>query len=1044
MATDADEMLEPPFRRRIRRRWQVMLVLALLLLVALVVVWAQRRPIARGFVDRELTRAGVPARYTIADIGLSSQRLTNVVIGDPAHPDLVADWVEVRTEVGLRGAQVTGISAGRVRMRARLVDGTISLGAIDRLMPPPSGKPFTLPKLDARLQDVRIRLEAPQGVVGLKLSGNGRLDDGFVGRLAAVAPRLDTGGCILARSATALSLRVSAARPSVEGPVRVGEARCGGVHVRSVAADVAATLGVALDRWTGRAQFAAARITGDGVVAQQLLGSASFDGTARSTVGDATAKLARVSADVASATAMTGGGRYRIGSGGFEFNGHAAAGRATLGRALLADVAALGTSGGGTPVAPLARRLAAAGVAAGRDFSGRAAIEAVVRGDARAIRVAQLDLSSVSGARATLAGSRLRFGAVETGGRLTLGGGGLPDVVADLRQGARGIDGTAVIQPYAADGARLALSRVTFTGAGGGDTRVMTTATMSGPLGDGRVDGLVMPVDAHWAGTRVAVNPRCVPLGWQRVAIAGLVLNPARIALCPVAGALLTVDRGRMGGGARIASPRLTGTLGGTPLTLAAAGSELRLADRGFTIGDVSARLGAPERLTRIDVATLTGRIDGAGVAGRFSGAAGQIGNVPLLLSDATGDWSLRNGVLALGGHLAVADAAPDPRFKPLASDDVALKLADGRITATGTLHTPKGNAKVADVALEHLLATGAGRARLDVPGIAFATGGLQPDDLTPITYGVIAEVVGTVSGRGDIAWDRDGVTSTGAFRTSGAELAAAFGPVTGLSGEIVFTDLLGLVSAPDQAVTIASVNPGISVENGTVRYQLIGDSRVAVTGGRWPFAGGELLLDSTTLDFDAAQQRRMTFRVVGVDAATFLQQFDFDNLNATGTFDGVLPMVFDASGGRIADGRLAARAGGSIAYIGTVTEKDVGTWGNFAFQALKALDYRSLDITMNGPLAGEMVTAIRFAGVSQGKGTRSNILIRRLAHLPLVFNVTVRAPFRQLIDSVQSYYDPSRLIRRNLPALIERQEQRPPPAKTGPTIQAGEREDMR
>ena len=50
---------------------------------------------------------------------------------------------------------------------------------------------------------------------------------------------------------------------------------------------------------------------------------------------------------------------------------------------------------------------------------------------------------------------------------------------------------------------------------------------------------------------------------------------------------------------------------------------------------------------------------------------------------------------------------------------------------------------------------------------------GLQPDDLTPLTYGVIAAVDGNVVGRGDIAWSADGVTSTGRFRTDGLDLAA-------------------------------------------------------------------------------------------------------------------------------------------------------------------------------------------------------------------------------------------------------------------------------
>ena len=74
-------------------------------------------------------------------------------------------------------------------------------------------------------------------------------------------------------------------------------------------------------------------------------------------------------------------------------------------------------------------------------------------------------------------------------------------------------------------------------------------------------------------------------------------------------------------------------------------------------------------------------------------------------------------------------------------------------------------------------------------------------------------------------------------------------------------------------------------------------------------------------------------------------------------------------------------------------------------------------------------------SGVSQGKGTKSNFLLRRLAKLPFVFNVRVSAPFHQLLDSVQSWYDPNRLIERNLPSLLEEQEKSgetgaPPPVQ--------------
>ena len=64
-------------------------------------VWIERKPIASHVVDATLARDHVPARYHIADLGLGRQRLTDVVIGNPAHHDLVADWIEVSTTIGI-------------------------------------------------------------------------------------------------------------------------------------------------------------------------------------------------------------------------------------------------------------------------------------------------------------------------------------------------------------------------------------------------------------------------------------------------------------------------------------------------------------------------------------------------------------------------------------------------------------------------------------------------------------------------------------------------------------------------------------------------------------------------------------------------------------------------------------------------------------------------------------------------------------------------------------------------------------------------------
>lgn len=1011
------------------RGGRIALGVAIVLLAALIAIWVVRKPIAGRVIDDALAKRGVAARYTIGALGVGEQRLTDLVIGDPRRPDLVADWVETRTAFGVGGPRLVGVRAGHVRVRGRVVDGRITLGEIDKLLTgarAAPGKSPALPAMRVDIADARMRLETPVGLVGLKLAGKGRLDDGFAGRVALVAPTLAIAGCEVRGARAAMRLRVSNGAPRLAGPVRGDAAACGGVRIARGETDIDATVGPALDRWQGRVHLAGGPAAVSDARAAQLAGTIDFAGNASATHGTVDLSLRQLRAGGESAAAIGVTGTYAIGATQ-RFDGRVAV---TGGRSMRLgqrDIAALGA---GTPLAPLIRRGGAALVAAAGRFDGRASIAVAQRSGAGILAVSAVDIVAQTGARLRLAGQGIRYrwpdGALSADARATLAGGGLRGAVATLSRSPAGtIRGRIVMAPYTAGDARLALAPMSIVAAPRAGVRIVTTARLSGPIGTGgRIDGAMLPVDLRIDPRGgIAFDPGCVPFAFDRLAVGGLVLDPIRTRLCAQGAALVSTRGGVVDGGARLGATHWTGRLGATPIDVVATGADLRLRDRGFAIAGLATRLGSADRVTRIDVAQLTGQLDGSGIAGQFSGGAGQIGAVPLLLGEAAGDWTFRGGRLALTGGLTVRDAADAPRFNPMRGHDVTLTLADNVIRAGGTLAEPTTGTKVADVTIVHDLATGAGDADLAVPGITF-TKAFQPDLLTRLTYGVVAEVAGTVTGEGHIGWTPAGVTSTGRFATKDMNLAAAFGPVTGLSTTLQFTDLLNLESAPGQVATIKSVNPGVAANDGTIRYQTLPGNRVRIEGGEWPFAGGRLTLLPTLLDFSTDQVRRMTFRIRGAAADQFLQQFDFQNIDATGVFDGDLPIVFDTTGGRIEGGFLKVReGGGGIAYVGALTQKDLGFWGNLAFQALKSLRYRSLTITMNGPLAGEMVTEVRFAGVTQGKGAKSNFLIRRLAKLPFVFNIRIKAPFRGLLDSAQSFYDPSRLVQRNLQQLIREQD---------------------
>jgi hypothetical protein len=429
----------------------------------------------------------------------------------------------------------------------------------------------------------------------------------------------------------------------------------------------------------------------------------------------------------------------------------------------------------------------------------------------------------------------------------------------------------------------------------------------------------------------------------------------------------------------------LQGQLGRTPIRLVS-GPVSFSAPGAITARRVEVALGPSDTASRFVIAQVDGRIGREGPAGRFSDTDVRLNNVPLDIEEASGSWRFANGALALtDGAFRLLDRQENDRLNPLTAQGARLSLVDNRITATADLQEPETGRLVTQVDLRHDLARGTGLADLAVPGVLFDRV-LQPADLSRLALGV------------------------GAFSSDKLDFAAAFGPVRGASGTVRFSDLLGLTTEPGQTLRVASINPGIEVNDGEIALALVGGRQLAVQGGRWPFLGGTLTMLPVDLRLGASEVRRYDFRIDGLDAARFIERFGVGNLSATGVFDGSLSIVFDQQGnGRVEDGLLVSRApGGNLSYVGELAYKDLSPYGNFAFDALKSLDWQRMTIAMKGPLAGDIVTTARFDGVSQGAGARRNFITRKIAALPLRFVVNIQAPFARLITSLRSLYDPA------------------------------------
>jgi hypothetical protein len=1019
MASDA-EIEEPGRRRRgLRIGCLASLALALILLAAFLIVWANRKDIADNIIAAELESRGIPATYEIEKIAGQHQVLRNIVIGNPASPDLTIERAEVILRYGFGLPSIAELRLTGPRLHGTYLDGELSFGALDPLVFTGAEGPFQLPDMRLQVADGRALIESDHGPLGISLTGDGWLRGGFEGELGVTAPLLTAGVCELRGATLYGTVSVDNAHPGFAGPLRIAALNCPEQELAldGAAVRIDARVNEALERFEGEASLRAGAVRLGASAMEGLGGESRFtwrdggltasyalEGTGLDTAGVAIARLG------AEGTLRTQRQFERI-----ELDSELDGRGVRLGGAVDSALASAQESTEGTLLRPLLTRMRSALAAETR--ASRLAADVTLRrsGTSVALVMPRASLRGGSGS-ALLTLSRVQ-GALEAGkaprlsGSFASGGANLPRIAGRMEQRPDGgLRARLNMAEYAAGMSRLAIPELAVVWNADGAMGFSGEARASGELPGGFAENLAVPLSGNWSGVRgLSLWRGCTDLRFDALRFASLTLDSHELTLCPPRGGAI-VRHGA--GGLRVAagtpSLQLSGSFGETPITIRSGAVGLAWPGA-LSARELEVTLGPAETATRFALADLLAQI-GEDIAGRFSGADVRLYAVPLDLLGANGAWRYADGRLALSdGAFTLLDRQSPARFEPLAAEGATLALEDNRIVADATLREPLTGREVTEVDLVHDLSSGRGHADLAVRGLTFDTL-LQPETLTQLAFGIVAEVRGTVTGTGRIDWNETAVTSRGRFSSESLDLAAAFGPVKGASGTVEFSDLLGLTTAPGQRLRIQSVNPGVEVLDGTVAFQLRNGEVLALEGGTWPFMGGTLTMRPVAITFGAAEVRRYIFEIEGLDAARFIERMELGNISATGTFDGTVPVVFDAQGfGHLEDGILLSRPpGGNVSYVGELTYEDLGTMANLAFDALRSLDYRQMRVEMNGDLAGEIITSVRMDGVSQGVGAQRNILTRAVAGLPIRLDVNIRAQFYTLLSNLRSLYDPA------------------------------------
>ena len=1034
------------------RRWRRPVLLAGAALAVIVGgIWLAREQIARGIIDRQVSALALPMRYKIVSIGPGVQVLRDIVIGDPAHPDLTIARAELSVDY-TRGFPKSGkINLIQPRLYGSFLNGKLSFGSLDRVLFAPAAdkQPPRLPDVNITLSDGRALIDSDFGRFGIKLDGAGPLRGGFAGSLAVAAPALRLGSCAAGRTTAFGKLSVDQEQPRFEGPLRMASFRCAG----GIAAGPAAMM---LDAGADRS-FRDLRASGDlrsgAIVSPQgRLASLALKFGLSLTGGAINARVAAKGSDVqtlaaaAGQLAFDGLIRTRSGSDALDVRGTVDARALRRGAALERALASAQTASTGSLLAPMIGqvRTALTREERGSRFTGdviygqtagawqTAVPSAVLRGGSG------LGLLNLS--RVVLTGGDGRVPRFT--GSFISGGEGLPQITGRVdKNGAQGTLLHMAMPAYRARGESLALPALQIVQAANGAIGFSGVIKASGAIPGGRADNLVLPLQgALTPGGAFALFPRCIAPRFDRLTLGAAVFDASTITLCPSGSAI--VRRGPRGieVAATVPALALTGRLGVSPLAVSSRAISMRWPGA-LSASAVTVALGPKDAQNRFSLATVSARL-GQSIAGTFGGAEGRLAAVPLDLTEASGDWAYAGGkLLVSGASFDLADRSATARFELMTARDAALIFHNNRISANALMRLSATKHEVVRAVVQHDLVSARGSADLLVDGLVFdqAKGGLQPDDVTLLAKGLVANVNGKVTGSGRVDWDARSLTSTGSFSSDQLDLAAAFGPVKGISGTLRFVDLLGMVTAPHQILKVASVNPGIEVIDGMIDIELRPDQVIRLNGARWPFVGGTVALEPTDLRMAILEQRRFTLTIAGLDAAKLVEKMQLSNIAASGIFDGQLPLVFGGYPvrdyqGRIVGGTLLSRPpGGTVSYVGALAYKDLSPMANYAFDALKSMDYKQMTVGVEGPLDGEVITSLSFAGIRQGAGAKQNFVTRRVAQLPLQFNINVRASFYKLINMLKGTYDPAFIQDPRTLGLVDQQGRQIAPAKAVP-----------
>ncbi|MDP3489259.1 MAG: YdbH domain-containing protein [Phenylobacterium sp.] len=374
----------------------------------------------------------------------------------------------------------------------------------------------------------------------------------------------------------------------------------------------------------------------------------------------------------------------------------------------------------------------------------------------------------------------------------------------------------------------------------------------------------------------------------------------------------------------------------------------------------------------------IQGRAEAVAAAAPFLQAELLDGGADLVFGVRSGD--LFTDVQVMGGRLM--DAADSPRFNPL---EVTGQVRLQQHVWRGDLRLASSGEQVAQVELNHDGEVGVGDVNVDTGRLVFAEDGLQPSDLSPLAEAIGSPAVGAARFVGGFQWNPEGAVSAGRLSVLGLDFNSPAGPIRGLAGEIEFTSLTPLETAPGQQLAATQLQLLAPLDAPRLTFQLLGQS-LEVSGGAVDVGGGVIRLEAMSIPFDPGQSWRGELVIDGVQLSDIVSATPFaDRFALSARVSGRLPFIAGPDGFRFVQGRLEAiepgrlsirraaltdvnaSGGGASAAVDGLGEaapiEETNTAVEFAYQAMEHLAFDLLDAEVNSLPGGRLGVLFHIRG---------------------------------------------------------------------------------